>query len=53
MQVDQQIENGYAGHGVEVTGGLVRQQQRRIDDERPRNRHPLLLQPELAPARGD
>ena len=42
----QLIENGQhflGGSGVEGAGGLVRQQQRRLIDDRPGDRHPLLL----------
>jgi len=43
MEVDQQIENSRTRHGVQVAGRLVGEEQRRVDDQRPRNRDPLLL----------
>jgi hypothetical protein len=42
-QVRQQLEHPLAGGGVEVAGRLVRQQDRRLGDEGPRQRDPLLL----------
>ena len=43
MQLDQEIEDRLAGRRVEVPGGFIGEQQRRIDDERTRNGNALLF----------
>jgi hypothetical protein len=38
-----QPEDGFGGLGVQVTGRLIREEHRRIRDDRPRDRYALLL----------
>lgn len=42
-QVQQQLHHANAGFFVQVAGGFIGQHQHRPAQERPRNRHPLLL----------
>ena len=43
VQFDQEVEDRLAGRGVEVSGGLIGEQQRRIDNECPCDGNPLLF----------
>ena len=43
VDIDQQIDHLAAGGAVEITGWLIREQDRRIVRERPRDRNTLLL----------
>ena len=45
MQVIQDVEHFSGGAGIQGTGGFVGQQQGRLVDDRPGDRHPLLLPP--------
>ena len=43
VRVPQQVQHLLARPGIEVPGRLVGEDQRRVDDHRPRDRHPLHL----------
>ncbi len=45
MQALNQIHNCIGIMFVQISGRFIREQQRRIVDQRPRNRHALLLSP--------